>query len=60
MKQKIYRYEAIRSFTIAEMRKSTLRNTKFRKKCSENVQQSYRRTPVPKCDFNKVCKAFFT
>ena len=28
MKQKIYKYEAIRSFTIAEMWKSTLRNTK--------------------------------
>ena len=28
MKQKIYKYEAIRSFMIAEMWKSTLRNTK--------------------------------
>ena len=27
MKQKIYKYEAIRSFMIAEMWKSTLRNT---------------------------------
>ena len=25
-----------------------------RKRCSENTQQIYRRTPVPKCDFNKV------
>ena len=25
-----------------------------RKKCSENVQQIYRRTPMPKCDFNIV------
>ena len=25
-----------------------------RKKCSENMQQYYRRTPMPKCDFNKV------
>ena len=24
------------------------------KSCSENIQQSYRRTPMPKCDFNKV------
>ena len=22
--------------------------------CSENMQQIYRRTPMPKCDFNKV------
>ena len=24
------------------------------KRCSENMQQTYRRTPMPKCDFNKV------
>ena len=28
----------------------------FRKRCSENMQQIYRRTPMPKCDFNKVAK----
>ena len=22
--------------------------------CSENIQQIYRKTPMPKCDFNKV------
>ena len=27
-----------------------------RKWCSENMQQIYRRTPMPKCDFNKSCK----
>ena len=26
----------------------------FIKKCSENIQQVYRRTPMPECDFNKV------
>ena len=26
------------------------------KRCSENMQQIYRRTPMPKCDFNKVAK----
>ena len=25
-----------------------------RKRCSENMQQIYRRIPMPKCDFNKV------
>ena len=25
-----------------------------RKRCSENMQQIYRRTPILKCDFNKV------
>ena len=27
-----------------------------KKRCSENMQQFYRRTPMPKCDFNKVVK----
>ena len=26
----------------------------LRKRCPENMQQIYRRTPMPKCDFNKV------
>ena len=26
----------------------------LRKTCSENMQQIYRRTPMPKCDFSKV------
>ena len=26
----------------------------LRKRCSENMQQIYRRTPMPKCNFNKV------
>ena len=25
-----------------------------RKRCSKNIQQIYWRTPIPKCDFNKV------
>ena len=28
----------------------------LRKRCSENMQQIYKRTPVPKCDFNKIAK----
>ena len=26
------------------------------KRCSENMQQIYRRTPMLKCDFNKVAE----
>ena len=26
----------------------------LRKRCSENMQQIYRRTPMPKCDFNNI------
>ena len=29
----------------------------LRKRCSENIQQIYRRTPMLKCDFNKVAKS---
>ena len=28
----------------------------FRRRFSENTQQSYRRRPMPKCDFNEVAK----
>ena len=28
----------------------------LKKRCSENIQQIYRRTPMPKCEFNKVAK----
>ena len=31
----------------------------LRKRCSENMQQIYRRTPTPKCDFNKVAKQLY-
>ena len=27
-----------------------------RKRCSGNMQQIYRKTSIPKCDFNKVAK----
>ena len=30
----------------------------LRKRCSENLQQIYWRTPMPKCDFNKVASNF--
>ena len=28
-------------------------------RCSENIQQIYRRTPLPKRDFNKVAKQLY-
>ena len=28
-------------------------------RCSENIQQIYRRRPKPKCDFNKVAKQLY-
>ena len=31
----------------------------LRKRCSENMQQIYSRTPMPKCDFNEVVKQLY-
>ena len=31
----------------------------LRKKCSENMQQIYRRISMPKCDFDKVAKQLY-
>ena len=31
----------------------------LKKRCSENMQQIYRRTPMSKCDFNKVEKQLY-
>ena len=30
-----------------------------RKRCSENMQQIYNRTPMPKYDFNKIAKQLY-
>ena len=30
-----------------------------RKRCSKNMHEIYRRTPMPKCDFNKVAKQLY-
>ena len=32
----------------------------LRKRCSENMQQIYRRTPMPKCDFNHTSPWVFS
>ena len=31
----------------------------LRKRCSQNMQQIYSRTPMPKCDFSKVAKQLY-
>ena len=31
----------------------------LRKRCSENMQQIYRRTPMPKYDFNKFASQLY-
>ena len=42
-----------RSWAEAALQKSSY------ERCSESMQQNYRRTPVPKSDFNKVEKQLF-
>ena len=41
--------ERINSFLQKQPSRSVLR-----KRCSENIQQIYKRAPMPKCDFDKV------
>ena len=41
------------SMEVRTLQKQSLRGVP-RKRCSENIQQMYRRTFIPKCDFNKV------
>ena len=31
----------------------------LRKRCSEDMQRIYRRTPMPKCDFNEIALQFY-
>ena len=31
----------------------------LKKMCPENMQQIYRGTPMPKCDFNKVAEQLY-
>ena len=42
-----------RSFSATFLRKQPSRGA-LKKSCSENMLQIYRRTSMPKCDFNKV------
>ena len=41
------------------LQKQPLRGV-LKKKCSENMLQIYKRTPMPKCDFNKVAADLVT
>ena len=40
-----------------QLQKQSFRGV-FRERCSENMQQIYRRTSMPKCDFNKLQSNF--
>ena len=46
-------YNTKKTFSTNEKLKQPPRGV-LRKRYSENMQQIYRRTPMPKCDFNKV------
>ena len=41
---------------IPDKGRSSRPGVSLEKKCSENMQQIYRKTTMPKCDFNKVEK----
>ena len=54
-----FRYEIVKTnpgkFQFVILQKQPPRGV-LKKRCSENMQQIYRRTPMPKCGFNKVPK----
>ena len=47
-----------RQIFLFYIRKQPTRSV-LKKRCSENKQQIYRRTPMPKCEFNKVAKQLY-
>ena len=49
---------AILSFTASVLKKQPSKGV-FIKRCFENMQQIYRRTPMPKGDFNKFAKQLY-
>ena len=53
--KKIINFWWMGMFVFNKLKKQPSRGV-LKKRCSENMQQSYRRTPMPKCDFNKVAK----
>ena len=46
------------NFFLPNVRKQPTRGV-LKTRCSENMQQIYRRTPMPKCDFNKAAKQLY-
>ena len=51
---RVYLLDTYKSSHQKQPTRSVLRNS-----CSENMQQIYRSTPMPKCDFNKVSKQLY-
>ena len=52
----VYKFQ-VDLFTFTKESLTTTSETSrgaLKKRCSENIQQTYRRTPKAKCDFNKV------
>ena len=47
------KYFVIKGCPLQKNQKQLSRGV-LKKRCSENMQQIYRRTPMTKCDFNKV------
>ena len=50
--------QELKYISYQNIQKQTSRGVR-KKRCSENMQQIYKRTPMPKCDFNKVAKSLY-
>ena len=59
-KTKNYFNTRSRNFKAFQVSEAATNRVFFKKRCSENMQQIYRRTPMPKSDFNKVALQLWT
>ena len=64
IKNILWRFEAQKTIKITESQVPILNSEAASQrssweKVSENMQQIYSRTPMPKCDFNKVAKQLY-
>ena len=50
--------QELKYISYQNIQKQTSRGVR-KKRCSENMQQIYKRTPMPKCDFNKVAQQLY-
>ena len=50
--------QELKYISYQNIQKQTSRGVR-KKRWSENMQQIYKRTPMPKCDFNKVAQQLY-
>ena len=58
--KQIFTFETKQKYLMAFRHKSKQPSpVVLKERCSENMRQIYRKTPMPKCDFNQVAKQLY-